>query len=48
MLTALAATGKAVALDCVEYNPARDPDGSCRRTVLDILKPVLLALAAAQ
>ena len=48
VLTALAATGKAVALDCVEYNPARDPDGSCCRTVLDILKPVLLALAAAQ
>lgn len=33
-------------LDCVEYNPARDSDGSCCRTVLGILEPVLLALAA--
>lgn len=45
LLTALAATGKMVALDCVEYNPDRDPDGSGCRTVLDILKPVLLTLA---
>lgn len=47
VLKALATTGKMVALDCVEYNPSRDPDGSCCRTVLDILEPVLLALATA-
>ncbi len=46
VLLALAASGKMVALDCVEYNPARDSDGSCCRTVLGILEPVLLALAA--
>lgn len=45
LLTALAATGKMVALDCVEYNPDRDPGGSSCRTVLDILKPVMLTLA---
>ena len=45
-LLALAVSGKMVALDCVEYNPARDSDGSCCRTVLGILEPVLLALAA--
>ena len=32
VLLALAASGKMVALDCVEYNPARDSDGSCCRT----------------
>ena len=47
VLKALATTGKMVALDCVEYNPSRDPDGSCCRTILDILEPVLLALATA-
>ena len=41
----LAATGKMVALDCVEYNPDRDPDGSSCQTVLGILEPVLLTLA---
>ena len=46
VLLALAASSKMVALDCVEYNPARDSDGSCCRTVLGILEPVLLALAA--
>ncbi len=46
VLLALAASGKMVALDCVEYNPTRDSDGSCCRTVLGILEPVLLALAA--
>lgn len=45
LLTALAATGKMVALDCVEYNPDRDPDGSSCQTVLGILEPVLLTLA---
>ena len=47
VLKALAGTGKMVALDCVEYNPTRDADGSCCRTILGILEPVLLALAAA-
>ena len=46
VLLALAASGKMVALDCVEYNPTRDSDGNCCRTVLGILEPVLLALAA--
>ena len=45
LLTALAATGKMVALDCVEYNPDRDPDSSSCQTVLGILEPVLLTLA---
>lgn len=45
LLMALAATGKMVALDCVEYNPDRDPDGSSCQTVLGILEPVLLTLA---
>ena len=45
LLTALAATGKMVALDCVEYNPDRDPDGSSCQTVLGVLEPVLLTLA---
>lgn len=45
LLTALAATGKMVALDCVEYNPDRDPGGSSCQTVLGILEPVLLTLA---
>lgn len=45
LLTALAATGKMVALDCVEYNPDRDQDGSSCQTVLGILEPVLLTLA---
>ena len=45
LLTALAATGKMVALDCVEYNPDRDPDDSSCQTVLGILEPVLLTLA---
>ncbi len=44
LLTALAATGKMVALDCVEYNPDRDPGGSSCQTVLGILEPVLLTL----
>ena len=48
VLLALAASGKMVALDCVEYNPARDSDSSCCRTVLGILEPVQLALAAKQ
>lgn len=48
VLTALAATGKAVAMDCVEYNPTRDPDSTGRSIVLDILKPALLTLAAVQ
>lgn len=48
VLEALAATGKAVAMDCVEFNPLLDPDGSGRRTVLSILQPALAALAAAQ
>lgn len=47
VLKALAATGKMVALDCVEYNPSRDPDGACCRTILNILEPTLLALATA-
>lgn len=45
LLTALAATGKMVALDCVEYNPDRDLDGSGCQTVLGILELVLLTLA---
>ena len=45
LLTALAATGKMVALDCVEYNPDRATDGSICQTVLGILAPVLLTLA---
>lgn len=44
LLTALVATGKMVALDCVEYNPDRDPGGSSCQTVLGILEPVLLTL----
>lgn len=47
VLTALAATGKAVAMDCVEYNPLLDDEAlHGRETVLNILKPVLLTLAA--
>lgn len=49
VLTALAAGGRAVAMDCVEYNPTRDDTAqSGRRTVLEILKPTLLALSAAK
>lgn len=48
LLCTLAATGKVTAMDCVEYNPLRDEDGCGLLTVLDILKPALLTLAAVQ
>lgn len=46
VLTALAATGKMAALDCVEYNPLLDPCGEGRRIIFDILEPVIDAIAA--